>query len=379
MSEVISALSFALDLTEGQPQGHAIRSCVIGMRLADESRWDDESRSSLFYALLLKDAGCSSNAARSAGLFQGGRPSPEGRGVKTVDWDEVLGQPDLGGAHRRAVKGSPVARAAALVKLGLKQGTAREIFEMRCERGAEIAPRARLLRETPSATETLDEHWDGRGRPHGLVWRGDPAPRPHLCLAQTVEVFARPVGREAAYALGARPERKLVRPGAGQRARRVRARRRLLGGSPSDVAELVPSSSRTDRLVDSSTTTPSTASPERSPAVDRREVAVHGQALGACRRDRRSRSARCSASPARVCDRLRHAGLLHDIGKLGVSNLILDKPGQLTPEERRRVEQHPTYSREFLARVEPFRHLADDAAAHTRSWTESGYPLGLAR
>ena len=76
--------------------------------------------------------------------------------------------------------------------------------------------------------------------------------------------------------------------------------------------------------------------------------------------------------------RLRHAGLLHDIGKLGISNLILDKPGHLTPEERLSIEQHPTYSREFLARVEPFRHLADDAAAHHEKLDGSGYPLGLA-
>ena len=59
LSEVVAALSHALDVTEGQPMGHAERTCLIGLRLADATELEPERRSSLFYALLLKDAGCS--------------------------------------------------------------------------------------------------------------------------------------------------------------------------------------------------------------------------------------------------------------------------------------------------------------------------------
>src|SRR5436309_2005281 len=69
LSEVLSGLSHALDITEGQPRGHAERTCVIGMHLARVLDLDGDTRSSLFYALLLKDAGCSSNAAKVAALF----------------------------------------------------------------------------------------------------------------------------------------------------------------------------------------------------------------------------------------------------------------------------------------------------------------------
>jgi hypothetical protein len=69
LSDVISALSYALDITEGQPMGHAVRSCAIGMRIGEEIGLDGQARSSLFYALLLKDAGCSSNAAKLSALF----------------------------------------------------------------------------------------------------------------------------------------------------------------------------------------------------------------------------------------------------------------------------------------------------------------------
>ena len=64
LSGVIGALSYALDIAEGQPPGHAVRSCLIGMRLAEELELSAAQRSDLFYALLLKDAGCSANANR---------------------------------------------------------------------------------------------------------------------------------------------------------------------------------------------------------------------------------------------------------------------------------------------------------------------------
>ena len=64
VSEILSALSYALDLTEGQPMGHSVRACIIGMRLAQQIGLPATERGDLYYSLLLKDAGCSSNAAR---------------------------------------------------------------------------------------------------------------------------------------------------------------------------------------------------------------------------------------------------------------------------------------------------------------------------
>jgi hypothetical protein len=55
LSRVIAALSFALDLTEGEPPGHAVRTAKIGMRLADAIGLDAGARSDIFYALLLKE------------------------------------------------------------------------------------------------------------------------------------------------------------------------------------------------------------------------------------------------------------------------------------------------------------------------------------
>ena len=84
LSEILAALSYALDITEGQPAGHAVRTCLIGMRLADEVGLEIEDRAALFYALLLKDAGCSSNAAKVSALF-GADDLTAKRNVKTVN------------------------------------------------------------------------------------------------------------------------------------------------------------------------------------------------------------------------------------------------------------------------------------------------------
>src|ERR1700753_1935464 len=89
LSELIGALSSALDVAEGEPPGHAVRSCLIGMRLADGIGFDAEARSDLFYALALKDAGCSANAAHMAALF-GADDQVAKRTSKLVDWSRPL-------------------------------------------------------------------------------------------------------------------------------------------------------------------------------------------------------------------------------------------------------------------------------------------------
>ena len=69
LSEVIGALSYALDLTEGLPAGHCIRVCWIGMNIGTQIGLPVQTLSDLYYTLLLKDIGCSSNAARVCELY----------------------------------------------------------------------------------------------------------------------------------------------------------------------------------------------------------------------------------------------------------------------------------------------------------------------
>jgi HD-GYP domain-containing protein (c-di-GMP phosphodiesterase class II) len=75
---------------------------------------------------------------------------------------------------------------------------------------------------------------------------------------------------------------------------------------------------------------------------------------------------------------IKRAALLHDLGKLAVSNCILDKPGKLDEEEWNSVRRHPAYTEEILAQITPFKELAQVAGAHHERLDGKGYPKGLA-
>jgi HD-GYP domain-containing protein (c-di-GMP phosphodiesterase class II) len=69
---------------------------------------------------------------------------------------------------------------------------------------------------------------------------------------------------------------------------------------------------------------------------------------------------------------------LHDLGKLGVSNQILDKNGKLTEEEWQSVRRHPAQSQMILSRISAFQELARIAGDHHERLDGKGYPRGIA-
>ena len=74
---------------------------------------------------------------------------------------------------------------------------------------------------------------------------------------------------------------------------------------------------------------------------------------------------------------IRRGALLHDIGKMGVPDSILLKPGPLDEEEWRTMKLHPFYALEMLGPIEFLRPALDIPYAHHEKWDGSGYPLGL--
>ncbi|MET0816316.1 MAG: metal-dependent phosphohydrolase, partial [Solirubrobacteraceae bacterium] len=69
LGELLGAMSYALDLAEGEQGGHVLRTCLIGMRIGERAGLGDKELGDLYYALLLKDAGCSSNSSRIAAVL----------------------------------------------------------------------------------------------------------------------------------------------------------------------------------------------------------------------------------------------------------------------------------------------------------------------
>ena len=74
---------------------------------------------------------------------------------------------------------------------------------------------------------------------------------------------------------------------------------------------------------------------------------------------------------------LEFGSLLHDIGKIGVPDLILRKPAKLTPEEWVLMRQHPSHGQQILRGIQFLEGAARVVAQHHEQWDGSGYPLGL--
>jgi len=74
---------------------------------------------------------------------------------------------------------------------------------------------------------------------------------------------------------------------------------------------------------------------------------------------------------------VRMGGLLHDVGKLGVPDAILLKPGKLTDEEWKVMRMHPVYAYQWLAPITFLRNAVDIPYCHHEKWDGSGYPRGL--
>ena len=189
LSSILSSLSYALDLTEGHPRGHTSRSCPIGMRIARALGLPAEDQSDLFYALLLKDAGCSSNSARVFQLF-GGDDQVAKRGVWMRDWRKLREQIAYVLDYAEP-EGKFLERFRRLAVLAAKGPAARRmLFEVRCDRGADIARTLGFSQPTAMAIRCMDEHWDGGGYPDGLRRDRIPVLARIVGLAQVAEIFA---------------------------------------------------------------------------------------------------------------------------------------------------------------------------------------------
>src|SRR3954454_7387158 len=159
LAEILGALSRALDLTEGQPPGHCVRCCWIGVAIGRALDLRDEELADLYYTLLLKDLGCSSNAARICELYLADDLRFKGD-FKLVDGS--LSQVLRFVLSHTGLKAGLAERFRGVLNILQNGGEiARDLIETRCHRGADIARQMRFSPAVASGILDLDEHWDG--------------------------------------------------------------------------------------------------------------------------------------------------------------------------------------------------------------------------
>jgi HD-GYP domain-containing protein (c-di-GMP phosphodiesterase class II) len=361
-------------MVEGQPAGHCVRCCWIGIHIGREIGLGAAQLWELYYTLLLKDLGCSSNAARLCRLYMADDIALK-RDFKTVNGSlpQVL---RFVLAHT-GMQAGLAERFRALVHIFQNGGQiAKELIETRCDRGAEIARKMRFSEAVAHGIRDLDEHWNGGGMPDRLRGEAISIYARIALLAQVVDVFQIANGIDAAklevrHRSGTWFDPQLVlafdrvaaEPGFWETLRSEELRYAIFALEPAQTSAVVDDDYLDDiaaafaQVVDSK-------SPYTSGHSER--VTLFTDLI-----------ANQMELPAEQRRWLKRAALLHDIGKLGVSNSILDKPGKLDPDEWAAMQMHAVHTETILSRISAFSELAPVAAAHHERLDGKGYPRGL--
>ncbi len=385
LSELIGSLSHALDLASGQPRGHCVRACWIGMNIGRQMGLDAAALRDLYYTVLLKDLGCSSNAARICELYLADDLCFK-RDFKALGDSRprmlrfVFSHTGFGHTARKA--GLPARLRSLLHVLRNGPQIADELIRTRSTRGtrgtrgAELARRLRLGETVAQGIADLDEHWDGNGRPQRRQGEAIALSARIALLAQMVEVHhaaghAPLAIHEARSRAGTWFDPALVAAFDHVALDPMFWHRLASPALAAHVFAMAPASARVvvsdDHLDD--------IAEAFGEVVDGKSLFTAGH------------SARVAASVDGIGVQLglapahrrwlRRGALLHDMGKLGVSNTVLDKPGKLDRTEWAAVQRHALHTETILSRVGAFGHLGRMAAAHHERLDGTGYPRGL--
>jgi len=374
LSDILGAFSYALDLTEGQPEGHSLRCTWIAMRLADVLGIAGPARRDLYYAVMLKDLGCSSNAARIAELYLADDREFK-QAYKQIGTD--LGSV-LGFVFKKTGEGHSFVERAKAIGHILKNGEAiaRSLIQTRCVRGADIARKLRFSEDVAAAIYSLDEHWDGSGKPDGLVGEAIPLGSRIALLAQVVDTFHMCGGGPAALAEVASRSGTWLDPALCQAfvqlAEDGSIWRELWSDTMSAMVSAIeppgPHMTVDEDYLDDIAAAFGEVIDAKSPYT-----AGHSERVGAYA-DLVAQEMGMAAPQRRA---LRRAAILHDVGKLGVSSKILEKPGKLEADEWHVMQNHAMHTTAILSRVTALRDMAMIAGSHHERLDGAGYPLQL--
>jgi len=370
LAELVAALSLGIDLGFGQPMEHVLRQCLIALRLADRLGLDEDERSVVYYTALLVNVGCHSDAHEQAKWFG------DDIALKSTKYDHEQRSMRAASAALRLVGSgnTPLHR----FRVGLEFAVAghRDVEGMIAQHASlarSLAERLGLSASVQEAVGAAYERWDGRGWPGDL--RGDAIPLASRLaqVAEFVEVAHRIGGVDAAKALAAKRGGTQFDPAI---ARALRADAdAVLGDLDSThtwdaviAAEPALSVVLSGEEVDAALVAIADFVDLKSPYTLGHARSVAELAAGAGRR---------LALPEDEVLTLRRAGLVHDLGRLGVSNAIWDKPGPLGAGEWERVRLHPYLTERMLHQSDALAPLAAIAVQHRERLDGSGYPRGF--
>jgi len=371
LAELIAALSLATDLGLGQPMAHALRTCLIAVSLGRTLGLPESQLADTYYTTLLRFVGCTSDSHELMDFAAGedvrfrqlmvaiGNDTPDDMAPHLAQFmAEVGARGDIPMRVREALE-SP-------------DGIGAQIAAVHCEVATMLATRLGLGPTVCDALRHAFERWDGRGLPDGRSGEAVPSPIRLAMVARDIEVLTRTRGleetrdalrRRRGHAFDPHVVDVFLKHGA-----------RIVSDIEvqdvwNEVLRCEPGEPRwvpADRIDEALTAfadfadakTPFTLGHSRGVA-ELAETAVRNLGLS-------SADATC----------VRRAGLLHDIGRSGVPNVIWERNGPLSVDQWERVRLHVYYTERILTRCECLHPISTIAAAHHERLDGSGYHRG---
>jgi HD-GYP domain-containing protein (c-di-GMP phosphodiesterase class II) len=370
LAELIAMISLGTDLGFGQPMEHVMRQSLIALRLAERLGLDESARAVVYYVGLIAWVGCHVDAYEQAKWF--GDDIALKVDARDVD---MVGLPAMTFtvSHVGAGRGLPERARLSLKFLGDGRRAARDMIENHWLATNELAGRLGLAAEVRAGLYQTFERWDGRGVPAEVKGSEILLAARLVNLADVVEVYQRTGGTDAAVAVarersGTQFDPALVdlfcaeAPTLFDGLDAVTTWTAVIEAEP--ALEIVLSDAELDSALEAI-----------ADFTDVKSPWMIGHSRGVA--DLAGAAATLHGLSDADAKLVRRAGLLHDLGRLGVSNAIWDKRGPLTAAELERVRLHPYLTERMLASSQALAPLGGIAAQHHERLDGSGYPRGL--
>jgi HD-GYP domain-containing protein (c-di-GMP phosphodiesterase class II)/DNA-binding CsgD family transcriptional regulator len=375
-ADVLGALSAASDLALGMPEGHAARSCYLGMAIANQLNLSTEEKATVYYSELLMDAGCTAWAGYMATAIMG--DEIEARRDLYFNRDARNPLDILGWLQEYMAAGEPAhVRARRILDFSLHgKAFTREALQNTAEVARRFAERLGMPDEVQSTLWSVYEQWDGKGPNQA---RGDAIPIASRIVAVTslLEAFYAAGGRTAALRM-VQARRgtafdpllvetflSLVRDGAfWEGFEEEGVWDTVLSMEPLSPHRFLP----TERIAD--------VAMAFADFVDLKTfyAAGHSRRVG----DLAARIARRMLGESEA-ETVRLAGLTHDLGLVATPSFVLHKSQEkLSAAEWEQLRLHPYFAERILARIPAFRAAIPLVGARHERIDGQGYYRGLA-
>ena len=360
LAELLAVLSLGADLGMNQPMEHVLRQSLIALRLGELLGFDEAARAGLYHSSLIVWVGCHIDAYEQAKWF-GDDLALKGD-FRLID---ATGTAPLKYVAGHLGAGRPL---LARARMGVRfvAGGHRDVDGMLANHWYAADTLARRLGLGQEVCDTIGqtfERWDGKGSPHGTKGEDLLLPARIIALADVVEVYHRTSGDDGAVSIARERSGTQFDPALAD----------LVAAEAPMLFEDLDLATSWGAVIDAE---PGLTPPLPEDALDNALEAIAnfvdikspftlGHSRGVA--ELAAHAATAMGLGSATATHVRRAGLLHDLGRLGVSNAVWDKTAELSAAEVERVRLHPYLTQRMLASS-----LVWPSTARPRSSTMSG-------